>query len=76
MRVEDDVVKGLDTINFLELILDKELNMTKFLAIKARTSHFNIEKSKGLENAQQKMRPNCLCAHWYCHTWIMVIQHW
>ena len=46
IRVGDDVVRGLDTIKFLGLILDKELNMTKFIAAKARTAHFNVEKFK------------------------------
>ena len=43
------MVKGSDTIKFLGLMLDKELNMTRFIA-KARTAHFKLEKSKGLEN--------------------------
>ena len=38
--------KAQITIKFLGLILDKELNMTKFIAAKARTAHFNIEKIK------------------------------
>ena len=32
IRVGDDVLKGSGTIHFLGLILDKELNMTKFIA--------------------------------------------
>ena len=48
-RVGDDVVKGSDTIKFLGIILDKELDMKKFIAAKARTANFNIKKSKGLE---------------------------
>ena len=44
--VGDDVAKGLDTIKFLGLISDKELKMTRFIAAKARTTHFNIEKIK------------------------------
>ena len=39
-------MKGSDTIKFLGLILDKELNMTKFMVAKARNAHFNIEKIK------------------------------
>ena len=50
--VGDDVVKGSDTMKFLGLILDKELNMTKFIAAKARTAHFNIEKIKRIRNCQ------------------------
>ena len=40
------MVKDSDTIKFLGLTLDKELNMTKFIAAKARTAHFNIETIK------------------------------
>ena len=38
--------EGSDTINILGLILDKELNMTKFIASKARTAPFNTSKVK------------------------------
>ena len=44
IRVGDDVVKGSETIKFLGIILDKELNVGKFIDAKARTAHFNIEK--------------------------------
>ena len=44
IRVGDDAVKGSDTIKFLGPLLDKEVNITKFIAAKARTAHFNIEK--------------------------------
>ena len=44
IRIGEDVVKGSDTIEFLGLILAK--NMTKFIAAKARTAHFNFEKIK------------------------------
>ena len=40
------MVKGSDTITFLGIILDKELNMRKFKVAKARTAHFSIEKIK------------------------------
>ena len=44
IRVRDDMVKGSDTIKFPGLILDKELNMTKYIGAKDRTAHFNLEK--------------------------------
>ena len=37
IRVGEDVVKGSETIKFLGLMLNKELNMTKFIAVKAIT---------------------------------------
>ena len=36
------MVKGSETIRFLGIILDKELDMKKFIATKARTAYFNI----------------------------------
>ena len=62
-------------IKFLGLIPDKELNMTKVIAAKARTAHFNLEKIKGLENTSKKMRPKCFYAQWYYYTLIMEMQH-
>ena len=46
IRVGENVVKGSDTIKFLGLIVDKELDMTKFIAAKARTAHLNLEKNQ------------------------------
>ena len=45
IRVGQDVVKGLDTIQILGLMLGKELNMTKFIAAIARGVHFNLKKN-------------------------------
>ena len=50
------MVKGSETIRFLGLTLDKELNMTKFIAVKARSAHFNSENTQKLECTYQKMR--------------------
>ena len=50
IRVGNDVVKGSETIRFLGIILDKELDMKTFKAAKARTAYFNIQKSRRLEN--------------------------
>ena len=44
IRVENDVVKGSESIRFLGIILDKELDMKKFIAAKARTAYSNIQK--------------------------------
>ena len=46
IRVENDVVKGSETVRFLGIILNKELDMKKFMAAKARTAYFNIQKVK------------------------------
>ena len=46
IRVGNNVVKGSETIWFLGIILDKELDMKKFIAPKARTAYFNIQKIK------------------------------
>ena len=46
IRVGNDVVKGSETITFLGIILDKKLDMKKFIAAKARTAYFNIQKIK------------------------------
>ena len=40
------MVKGSETIRFLGIILDKEFVMKKFIATKARTAYFNIQKIK------------------------------
>ena len=50
IRLGDNVARVLDPIKFLGLILDKEFNITKFIAANARTAHFNLKKSKRLEN--------------------------
>ena len=42
IRVGNDVVEGSETIRFLGITLDKELDMKKFIAAKARTAYFNI----------------------------------
>ena len=46
IRVGNDVVKSSETIRFLGITLDKELDMKKFIAAKARTAYFNIQKIK------------------------------
>ena len=46
IRVGNDVVKGSETIRFLGIIFDKELDMKKFIAAKARTAYSNIQKIK------------------------------
>ena len=45
IRVGNEVVKSSETIRFLGITLDKELEMKKFIAAKVRTAYFNIEKS-------------------------------
>ena len=45
IRVGKKVVKSSETIRFLGITLDKELEMKKFIAAKVRTSNFNIKKS-------------------------------
>ena len=44
IRVGNDVLKGSESIRFLGIILDKELDMKKFIAAKARTAYFNNQK--------------------------------
>ena len=46
IRVGEDVLKDSETIKFLVLTLDKELNMTKFI-VNTRSAHFNLENQKG-----------------------------
>ena len=43
IRVGNDVVKGSETIRFLGITLDKELDMKKFIAAKVRTASKNQE---------------------------------
>ena len=51
IRFGKNVVKGSETIRFLGIILDKELDMKKLIAAEARTAYFNIQKNKKrLEN--------------------------
>ena len=50
ITVGNDVLKVSETIRFLGITLDKELDMKKFIAAKARTAYFNIQKSRTLEN--------------------------
>ena len=40
------MVKGSETIRFLGITRDKELDMKKFIAAKVRTAYFNIQKIK------------------------------
>ena len=40
------MVKGSETIRFLGITLDKELDMKKFIAAKAKTAYLNIQKIK------------------------------
>ena len=49
IRVGNYVVKGSETIRFLGITLDKELDMKTFIAVKARTAHFNIQKIKKIQ---------------------------
>ena len=46
IRVGNDVLKGSETISFLAITLDKELEMKKIIAAKVRTAYFNIQKIK------------------------------
>ena len=42
IRVGNNVVKGSETIMFLGIKLDEELDMKKFIAAKAKTAYFYI----------------------------------
>ena len=44
IRVRNEVVKSSETIRFLEITLDKDLEMKKFIATKARNAYLNIKK--------------------------------
>ena len=46
IRVGNYMVKSSETIRFLGITLDKELEMKKFTASKARNAYFNIQKIK------------------------------
>ena len=50
IRVGNEVVKSSETIRFLGITLEKELEMKKFITAKVRTANFNIKKSIKLEN--------------------------
>ena len=44
IRVGNEVVKNSESIKFLEIILDKDLEFKKFIATKVRKAYFNIKK--------------------------------
>ena len=69
IRVGNDVVKGSETIMFQGIILDKELDMKKFIAAKARTAYFNIQKIKKIRKYLTEEETKILIyAQWFCHT--------
>ena len=49
IRVGNRVVKSSETIRFLGITLDKDLEMKKFIATKVRHAYFSIKKSIKLE---------------------------
>ena len=61
-------VKGSETIRFLGIILDKELDMKKFIVAKARTAYFNMQKIKKIRKYLTEDETKCLYANWFCHT--------
>ena len=44
IRVGNEVVKSSESIKFLGIILDKDLEFKKFIATKVRNAYFNIKK--------------------------------
>ena len=44
IRVGNEVVKSSESIKFLGIILDKDLEFKKFIATKVRHAYFNIKK--------------------------------
>ena len=51
IRVGNELVKNSESIKFLGIILDMDLQFKKFIAIKVRNAYFNIKKSIKLENS-------------------------
>ena len=47
--VGNEVVKSSETIRFLGITLDKNLEMKKFIATKVRNAYFSLKKSIKLE---------------------------
>ena len=56
------MVKGSETIRLLRIILDKELDMNKFIAAKARTAYFNIQKIKIRKYLTEDEAKMCICS--------------
>ena len=50
IKVRNDVVKGSETIRFLGITLDNELDMKKFISAKTKTVTLTFKKSRRLEN--------------------------
>ena len=50
IRDSNDVAKGSEIIRFLGIILDKELNIKKFIAANAKTDYLNIQTIKKIRN--------------------------
>ena len=46
IRVGNEVVKSSESIKFLGIILHKDLEFKKFIAIKVRNAYFNIKKNQ------------------------------
>ena len=51
IRVGNEVVKNSESIKFLGIILDKDLEFKKLIATKVRNAYFNIKKPIKLENS-------------------------
>ena len=49
IRVENEVVKSSETLRFLGITLDKDLDMKKFIATKVRNAYFNIKNQQNWE---------------------------
>ena len=67
IKVGNDVVKSSETISFLGITLDKELDMKKFIAAKASIAYFNIQEIKKVRKFLTDMKLKCLYAQMYCH---------
>ena len=50
IRVGYEVVKSYESIRFLGIILDQELEMKKFISTKVRTAYVNINKINKIRN--------------------------
>ena len=44
IKVRNEVVKSSETIRFLGITLDKDLEMKKFIATKVRNAYLNIKR--------------------------------
>ena len=60
IKVRNEVVKGSETIRFLGITLDKDLEMEKSIATKVRNAYLNIKGINNIENILTEDEPKML----------------